>query len=272
MSTVLCQTQKHQTTDDLRERVELLQTQLRRAQRLATVGTMAAMVAHEFNNILTPILNYAQLAENGDAGMTQKAIRHALDGSRRAVSVCRALLDLSGNNNEEMREIGLLDLVNHVLEAMAREPAKDGIILTKKIPEKLRLTTRTSELAQVILNLLLNARWAVLKKGRGHQIIVSAQKSGGKVLIRVADTGVGIPPENLDSIFEPFFTTKGDCGGSGLGLAVCRHIVGSLGGQLSVRSELGKGTVFTIALPQATADAPPRRKAIRTRPALKLSV
>ena len=272
MSTLLCQTQKHQTTDDLRERVELLQTQLRRAQRLATVGTMAAMVAHEFNNILTPIVNYAQLAENGDAVMTQKAIRHALEGSRRAVSVCRALLDLSGNNNEEMQEVGLLDLVDRVLEAMAREPAKDGIILTKKIPEKLRLTTRPSELAQVILNLLLNARWAVLEKGRGHQIIVSAQKSGGKVLIRVADTGVGIPPENLDSIFEPFFTTRGDCGGSGLGLAVCQHIVQSLGGQLSVRSELGKGTVFTIALPQAAADARPRRKSIRTRPTLKLSV
>jgi signal transduction histidine kinase len=271
MSTVLCQTQKHQENDDLRERVELLQTQLRRAQRLATVGTMAAMVAHEFNNILTPILNYAQMAKGGDAAMTQKAVHHALEGSQRAVAVCRALLDLSGNNNEDTQEVGLLDLVDHVLEAMARDPAKDGIVLTKKIPEKLRLTTRPSELAQVILNLLLNARCAVLEKGRGHQINISAQKSGGKVIIRVADTGIGIAPANIEAIFEPFFTTKGDSGGSGLGLAVCQHIVQSLGGELSVRSELGKGTVFTIALPQAGAGAP-GRKAIRTRPALKLSV
>lgn len=272
MSTILCPTQKHQETDDLRERVEQLQTQLQRAQRLATVGTMAAMVAHEFNNILTPILNYAQLAQDGDAVMTQKAVRHALEGSQRAVAVCRALLDLSGNNNEEMREVSLLELVDHVLDAMAREPAKDGIVLTKKIPETLRLTTRTSELAQVILNLLLNARSAVLAKGRGHQINISGQKSGGKVILRVADTGVGIAPENLEAIFEPFFTTKGDSGGSGLGLAVCRHIIESLGGELAVRSELGKGTVFTITLPQAAAGATPRRKAIGVRPALKLSV
>jgi signal transduction histidine kinase len=221
---------------------------LRHAQRLSTVGTMAAMVAHEFNNILTPIVNYAQLAQDGDELMRSKAIAHAYDGANRAATICRALLDVAARGDGQLARANLAELIDNTFSAMARDLAKDGINLVKEIPPKLHVVTRAAELQQVILNLLLNARSAVLAKGRGHSISVWAGHSDGQTLIRVQDTGVGIAPENIRKVFHPFFTTKAGHG-TGLGLAVCREIVRSLGGRITVRSQLGTGTVFTVALP-----------------------
>jgi signal transduction histidine kinase len=238
----------------LRAQVRSLQGQVRHLQRLSQVGTMAAMVAHEFNNILTPVMNYAQLAADGDEKMTAKAVRFALEGSRRATAISRSLLDLTGSGGEQLATVKLAGLVRQILEAMARDPAKDGIVLINKVPPELELTTRPAELAQVLLNLLINARWAVLAKGRGGRIGITARRAGQRVLIRVADSGVGIAGENLQRIFEPFFSTKAGQG-SGLGLAVCKHIVESMKGTLSVRSQEGKGTIFSVNLPIAASGA-----------------
>jgi signal transduction histidine kinase len=231
----------------LRQEVQSLRKQLQRAQRLAQVGTLTAMVAHEFNNILTPMMNYAQLAQS-DPALRPKAIRHALDGAARATAICRAILDLAAPDGEPRRTVRLADLVEETLTAMARDPGKDGIRLVRKVPPRLRLTTRPVELKQVLLNLILNARSAVMKKPRPQGIAISARRCGPKVFIRVADTGVGIAPEDFARIFEPFFTTNNG-NGTGLGLAVCRHLVRSMNGRLTVRSQLGKGSCFTVALP-----------------------
>jgi signal transduction histidine kinase len=238
--------------------VRSLRTQLRHAQRLSTVGTMAAMVAHEFNNILTPIVNYAQLAQDGDELMRTKAIAHAYEGANRAATICRALLDVAARGDERLARVNLAELIDKTLTAMARDLAKDGINLIKEIPPKLQIVTRTAELQQIILNLLLNARAAVLAKGRGQLISVWAGHSDGLTLIRVQDTGVGIAAGNLRKIFHPFFTTKVGHG-TGLGLAVCRQIARSLGGRITVRSQLGKGTVFTVALP----DVKPKSRKVK---------
>jgi signal transduction histidine kinase len=217
------------------------------------------MVAHEFNNILTPVLNYAQLAMTGDEAMRDKAIQRAYEGAVRAGSICQALLDVAGNGSDKPRRVSLQELVENTLAAMGRDPAKDGIQLVKKVPADLKMTTRPAELKQVLLNLLLNAHQAVLAKSRSKSISITAGRSNGQVRIRVADTGAGIAREDLERIFEPFFTTKGDTG-SGLGLAVCREIVESLRGRLDVRSEPGKGTCFTVVLPvNAKAPAPARQ-------------
>lgn len=237
---------------DLRSKVRVLGERLRHTQRLATVGTCAAMVAHEFNNILTPVLSYAELAKGGDEEFRTKAIRHARDGANRAIAICRAILDISGRDTPDASKVVLAQVVDETLAAMGREPAKDGIRLIKRIPARLSLTTRPVELKQVLLNLILNARSAVMSKGRGLSIDISAQRADSQVLIRVADTGVGIPPENLDQIFQPFFTTRNGHG-TGLGLAICHRIITSLDGQLTVRSQVGKGTCFTIALPDNAA-------------------
>jgi two-component system NtrC family sensor kinase len=236
----------------LRREIGELRRQLCHSQRLATVGTMAAMVAHEFNNILTPMLNYAQLAAGGDEAMREKALRHTLEGSQRAATICRALLDLTGRGEAEFETVSVRKLLDETIVAMSRDLGKDGIRLVMKGPAQLRLRTRPTESRQVLLNLLLNARSAALAKGRGQSISITAVAAGGSVRIRVADTGVGIPRENLRRIFKPFFTTKGE-NGRGLGLAVCREIVESLDGELTVRSQAGKGSCFTLSLPAADA-------------------
>lgn len=245
--------------DRLSREVQALRGQLGRAQRLAALGTMAAMVAHEFNNILTPMYNYAQLARNGDEPMREKAIRHACEGSSRAAAICHALLDLAGPGEARPRKLSVVAVVEEAVAAMARDPAKDGIHLILKVPARLKITTRSVELKQLLLNLLLNARAAVLQKGRGQSIAISALRRNGEVLIRVADTGVGIPPELRKRIFEPFFTTR-DGDGTGLGLPVCRHIAEVLHGRLSVRSQQGKGSCFTVILPLNGKPAKSRRR------------
>lgn len=235
----------------LRREVDALRQQLRRAQRLATVGTMTAMVAHEFNNILTPIINYAQLAQSNPA-LSGKAIARAADGGRRASHICQAILGIS-RQDEAPREAGLRELIDETLAAMARDPKKDGIELVVQVPANLALCTRRVEFQQVLLNLLINARRAVLDKAPPRRIEILGAKKAGRVALQVADTGVGIPPENLDKIFQPFFTTQQspdkNSRGHGLGLAICKDIVTSLGGEITVRSKLGKGSTFTVLLP-----------------------
>ncbi len=241
----------HRLLQALREENRALLEQLRRAQALAELGTMTAMLVHEFNNIFTTTLGRAQLARDGDEASRDKAIRHTLDACNRAITICQALLDLTGGDARTTRTVPLVRLFRETLDAMARYPEKDGITLVQKVPPGLRVHTRPVELKQVLLNLLLNARAAVIAKGRGQSISLSALEDDGRLLIRVADTGVGIAPADLGRIFEPFFTTRnGSGGGSGLGLPVCQRIVESLGGRIEVRSQLGKGTVFTVILPQ----------------------
>jgi signal transduction histidine kinase len=260
MTVVTCVRDSVDEQAALREEIVQLKSQLARAQGLASIGTMAAMVAHEFNNILTPVLNYAMMASDGNPVMLEKCARFSLQGAKRACAISKALLAMVNQQaSDEPEDVNVGELVAQVLDAMARDMAKDGITLVTKVPEKLSIRTRPAELAQVLLNLLLNARWAVLEKGRGHSIQIEATRQNGQTLLRVSDTGIGISPENLPRIFEAFFTTRSD-NGTGLGLAVCKHVVESLGGQMTVRSELGKGTCFTIALPTESKSKPTKRK------------
>jgi signal transduction histidine kinase len=237
----------------LRREVEALRAQLQHAQRLATVGTMTAMVAHEFNNILTPIVNYAQMARE-DPRLLRKAIDRAAAGGQRATDICRALLDMTAQGPSSPEPVRLADLVADVLSAVARDPRRDGIELAVDVPEDLLARTRRVELHQVLTNLFINAREAVLAATGQRRIDIAARRGDhDNVLISVRDTGVGIAPENLPRIFEPFFTTRHDAArpaaGHGLGLAICKDIVAALGGEISVDSAVGRGATFTVRLP-----------------------
>jgi len=235
----------------LRGEVESLREQLKRTQRLATVGTMTAMVAHEFNNILTPIINYARLAKSNPE-LVEKAISRAEDGGERAATICRALLNMTHQEASGPEEVRVSEMIAETLEAMARDPKKDGIEFFLEAQPGLTMVTRRIELQQVILNLVINARAAVIESPGLRHVRVSAQRQGCDVVIKVSDNGVGIPVENLDCIFNPFFSTKRDpgsgLGGHGLGLAVCREIVTSLGGEIFVESTLGRGSTVTVRL------------------------
>jgi signal transduction histidine kinase len=236
----------------LTKEVAALRRQLRQSQRLATVGTMTAMVSHELNNILTPIINYAQMARKNPA-LVEKAITRAAEGGQRATSICKSILGLARDDAGRSVCLHLAEIVQATIEAMARDPRRDCIDLTVKVPAELTLTASRAELQQVILNLLINARAAVLEKPGPRRIEISAQRLDKTVEISVWDNGVGIPPEHLENIFDPFFSTKGDdedaSQGHGLGLAFCRQAVESLGGQISVASTPGEGSTFTVRLP-----------------------
>ncbi|MFP4054667.1 MAG: sensor histidine kinase [Phycisphaerae bacterium] len=238
---------------------EALREQLRRSQRLATVGTMMAMVAHEFNNILTPIINYAQMARSNPT-LTEKAISRAADGGLRATSICRALLGMTRGEGDGPEFVCVNELVTETLEAMAREPKKDRIELHVDVPETLIILTNRIELQQILLNLLINARAAVLPKPGVRRISVSARGDHTYLKVQVSDTGVGIPPENLQLIFEPFYTTRqseeGETRGHGLGLAICREIIEEMAGKINVHSVVDEGTTFSVTLPAATIEKP----------------
>jgi len=245
--------------DALRLQLQETQRQLREAQclvrhtqRLANLGMLAAMVAHEFNNILTPVINYAQQAMKHPRHV-EKALRHAHDGGQRAADICNTLLGLTRPSDKA--EENLLGLVDDTLTAMGRDFGKDGIDLVRDIPADLSLRTRRVELQQVLVNLLLNARDALLSRRGGEQRIrLTARPGGGTVMLSVSDSGPGVPGELHDRVFEPLFSTKSPddettTGGHGLGLPFCRNIVAALGGTITLHSPPGHGATFTLALP-----------------------
>ncbi len=238
--------------DRLQAENEALRDQLQDAHRLATLGTMTAMVAHEFNNILTPIINYAQLART-NPDLVDKAIERAAEGGQRATDICGAILGLTRNEPPESVEVNLNDLVKVTIDAMGRRPEQDGIELTLDIPTHLVIQTHRGMLQQVILNLLINARHALIGKRRPRKLTLSGSVADGSVSIGVSDNGEGIAAEHIDRIFEPFFSTKTedqtDSEGFGLGLATCKQIVTHLGGELNAVSQLGDGCTFTVTLP-----------------------
>ena len=250
-------TEKHEDElARLNDEVRSLRRELRRDQRLATVGTMTAMVAHEFNNILTPIISYAQMARKNPR-MVEKAITRASEGGLRATEICKAILGMTSDGPARPTEEQLAPLITEILAVMGREPAQDGIDLVIDIPRNFTVTTCRLEMQQVLLNLVINARTAVLAGSGPRRIEISVTRDAGNITLRVSDSGVGVAPELIDRIFDPFFTTNGhdgaDSKGHGLGLAICKEIINSMGGDITVASTPGQGATFTIRLPDQPA-------------------
>lgn len=239
-----------------------VQQQLTESQRLATIGTIAAVIAHEFNNLLTPIVSYAQFAiDSLDSGkpdmeMIRKALAKSYSSSTKAGRICTSMLALA-RGHSIFGQIRVQQLVDEVLLVLARDPQKDGIALRVQVQPDLIVTGDPVQLEQVLLNLLINARQAMLGKGGSLTVKAGHSEDGTETRIQVIDTGAGIPEKVLPKIFQPFFTTKGtatksgEVKGSGLGLAICKQIVEHHQGRIEVQSEVGRGTTFTISLPVA---------------------
>jgi signal transduction histidine kinase len=238
--------------------LDLLREQLTESQRLATIGTIAAVIAHEFNNLLTPIVSYSQFAlqsaesEKPDMELIKKALGKAFGSSTKAGKICTSMLGLA-RGESTFGKVEVQKLVDEVLLVLAREPHKDGIALRVQVQPGIVVYGDGVQLEQVLLNLLINARQAMLGNG-GALTIKANQMDNGLVKLQVVDTGPGIPEKLLTKIFEPFFTTKGttkkgEAKGTGLGLAICRDIVEHHRGKIEVSSEVGKGTTFTLVLP-----------------------
>lgn len=237
----------------LQEKKEL-EARLSRLQALANLGTLTAMVAHEINNILMPLGNYAQVALScpADKELTEKALKKTVFNSSRASEILESILAVVNGEAIEKKICRLKQLVDEVLSCMGRDFEKDCIKLKLDIPEHLDINVVPVQFQQVIMNLILNAREAMLPSA--GTLSVKAFKQQENIIIEIADTGSGIAPENMKKIFEPFFSTKTPTSpaarlGAGLGLLFCKEVVDSHNGTITVDSAPNNGTKFTITLP-----------------------
>ena len=247
-----------------------LSKQLMQAGKLASVGELSAGVAHEINNPLAIILTERQILLDlvGQSPTLDEEFKKALLASlsqvvvqvQRCKRITQNLLRFSRRTTSVIETVNLNEFIGEVIELMEREARTSGIKFIPDLDEGLSpLLTDPSQLQQVFLNLITNAVDAHDGKPYGSIHISTQadnQKKGAKVVF--ADTGSGISQENLERIFDPFFTTKQVGKGTGLGLSICYSIIKRLGGDVSVQSELDKGTIFTIFLP---CSPPPDLKA-----------
>lgn len=236
-----------------------LRQQLLQAQRLSSVGALASSVAHEFNNILTTILNYAKmgLRATKDESTRTQAFEKILKGSQRAATIINSMLGFARNNSTQREMTDLIALIEEVLILTDKDLSKHRIQVEKRYQGRPQAVVIPAQLEQVLLNLLINARQAMPRGGR-LRIEVRENSQTEMVEIRVTDSGIGIPPDRLRLIFEPFYTTKEPDehghGGTGLGLSVCRQIIEQHQGRIRVESAVGKGSTFTIKLPMRVAE------------------
>jgi signal transduction histidine kinase len=240
---------------------EHLREQLLRAQRLSSVGTLASSVAHEFNNILTTLINYAKLGLKPDCSEAskQQAFEKILKGSQRAALIISSMLGFARNHSTRRELADLIALVEEVLVLTEKDLSKHQIQIEKRYTGKLVAPVVRGQIEQILLNLIINARQAMPRGGRLTNDVRSNAKTK-MAEVCVCDTGVGIPPEQLRLIFEPFYTTKtpdrNGHGGSGLGLSVCRQIIEQHQGRIRVESVVGKGSKFIVKLPLDTPHEP----------------
>ena len=242
-----------------------LRAELLAARKLATLGELLGTTTHEFNNALTTILNYARLGlRHRDQATRDKALERILSAGTRAAKITASVLAMSrGSRSPRFEPTDVGPLVEDVLVLLEREMMKYRVQVEREIAPVPRVSANPSQLQQVLLNLLVNARQAMPEGGR-LIVRLAHDRVTGLVDLTVRDTGSGMTPEVMRRIFEPHFTTKSGPdatgkGGTGLGLAACREIVEAHRGRIRVESAPGKGTAITIRLPmlQAAADRRP---------------
>ena len=245
----------HRELASRRKQTEGLKDELGHLQALANIGTSTSMIAHEINNLLTPLACYASLALNNpeDKGLTEKALQKTTRNCQRASKIMDSILKVAKGQRGERKNTLVIILVEEIFSCLCRDFSKDSIRVEIQIPEDLKVWGVPIEIQQVLMNLILNGRDSMLGQG-GGVLRIRGEDCGDKVRIEVSDSGAGIEAENLEKIFEPFFSTKGDAisslQGRGLGLAFCKKVTESHKGSISVKSTPGEGTIFSLMLPK----------------------
>ncbi|MFO0751967.1 MAG: ATP-binding protein [Thermodesulfovibrionales bacterium] len=232
------------------------QEQLINTEKLASLGRMAAGVAHEINSPLTGVVTFAHLMlKRVPPGNTEDVedLNVIISQAERCSAIIKGLLGFSRRTASEKTKANLNTLVENTLNLVKNQSKFHNIAFEIRLaPELPEITIDPNQIQQVFLNLLINAADAMEERGRISISSGVAEEEGARfVRLAFADTGPGISREHLGKIFEPFFTTKPAGKGTGLGLAVSYGIVKKHGGQIQVESEEGKGTTFLITLPLA---------------------
>ena len=232
------------------ERAEQLEEQLTRSERLALVGQLAAEFAHEIKSPLSVITMQTALLQR-QLGAEDREIAEDLSRiikqGKRIGEMAQNLLEYSRRAPLRRERTDIHQVLEETLAFTSYLLSRKGITVKCHFDHNLpSLSVDAAQMEQVFLNLIVNATQATAYEGK---LTVSTRRAGDEALISFADTGCGIPPENLDKIFEPYFTTKPPGEGTGLGLYVCRNIITKHHGTIEVESEVGVGTTFTIRLP-----------------------
>lgn len=227
------------------------------SHRLATLGTIASVIAHESNNILTPMSSYCQLAlaQPDNKELCRTAIEKSLEAADRLARISSSLLGFSRERSAG-EEAPLQPTIEEAILCLGREPAKDRIELSVDVPD---VVVRMSalNLQQVVLNLMLNATKAMLRTGGSLRL--TGRVTNGLLELTIADTGPGIPVAIADRIFEPFVTAPPDTAtdngsndtalpGTGLGLSICQDLINKCGGSIKVDTNKEQGTAFVLHL------------------------
>ena len=230
------------------ENSKLIGQQLLHADRLASIGQLAAGVAHELNEPLGNILGLAQLSlklpelpdlAKRDLGKIEECVIY----SRKII---KKLMEFSRQSSLCKEKINLNKVIDNSITFLEARCIKDGIEIVKQYTEDIIITADPNQMKQVITNLTINAIQAMKNGGK---LIISTKKGSEKSILSIEDTGIGISGENISKTFMPFFTTKDVGEGTGLGLSVVYGIIQNHNGDIKVSSEPGKGTIFEICLP-----------------------
>jgi len=230
--------------EDANQALLRAQTELVAADRLATVGKLAAGVAHEVGNPLSGILGYLSVARS-KANAEQKDLLDRIEAEvQRIDRIVRSLLELGRPSRGKPAPMELLPVVEACANLL-KKGELEKIELEVKVPQGLWVIAEPGPLSQVLINLLINAAQAM---GGAGALTVEAQQAGGRVTLSVLDRGPGVKPEVAARLFEPFFTTKAAGKGTGLGLAVSRHLLEQMGGTLRFRPREGGGAAFEIEI------------------------
>lgn len=237
---------------------ELIQLQLFQSSKLASIGELSAGVAHEINNPLNGIINFAQLLKDDRTAQTpteERIIDGIIEEGQRISKIVRGLLTFARLDSHELARVNIEETIATSVSLFGHQLDKDGIVLEVDIPQDLpAVHAEGSRLRQVVVNMISNAHYSLRAKNSETKVFhikagTVARQGRQYLRLEFFDNGIGIKPENLDKIFDPFFTTRRDKGGTGLGLSLSFGIIREFGGTISVESEEGKYTRFIVDLP-----------------------
>ncbi len=240
----------------LEEQVVLLKERLAQAQKLTALGELSSTTTHEFNNVLTTIINYAKLGiRHKDQATREKAFEKILSAGTRAARITSTILGFARNRTNNLEPTNMIKLVEDTLLLLERELNKYRVTVERYLEPVPAALANPNQLQQVLLNLMINARQAMPQGGR-VVVKLSHDAETGMIDLIVRDNGCGMSPEVMHRIFDPFYSTKSGPdssgkGGTGLGLSMCREILEAHHGRIRVDSTPGKGTAFTLKVPVA---------------------
>jgi len=235
-------------------KLEQQSVQMIQTEKLSTVGTMAAGVAHELNNPMMGILNFIQycLKHTPKDDRRYRILQDAECETNRCIDIVRNLLTFAPMEKEGLeafQRVNCSEVFDRVFKLLSYRIEKEGVSITQDIEEGIpQVLIKPNNIQQVFLNLTVNALDALRDRDK-KEIHIDMHREGEFVRVIIVDTGIGIPANNLGKIFDPFFTTKSVGQGTGLGLSICRNIINKHGGEITCESKVGVGTRFEVLLP-----------------------